>query len=100
MAIYILMVTAVDFCGNETVKSDWILNFDNETPKLVDASYDGYTHIGTDGNIYYGQKATVHQMQFTIQEKNFDSDLDNDSSIVVKKNGQQITEGYNGDVGT
>lgn len=92
--IYILMVTAVDFCGNETVKSDWILNFDNETPKLVDASYDGYTHIGTDGNIYYGQKATAHQMQFTIQEKNFDPDLDNDSSIVVKKNGQQITEGY------
>ena len=91
---YILTVTAVDFCGNETVKSDWILNFDNETPKLVDASYDGYTHIGTDGNIYYGQKATAHQMQFTIQEKNFDPDLDNDSSIVVKKNGQQITEGY------
>lgn len=92
--IYILMVTAVDFCGNETVKSDWILNFDNETPKLVDASYDGYTHIGTDGNIYYGQKATAHQMQLTILEKNFDPDLDNDFSIVVKKNGQQITEGY------
>ena len=92
--IYILMVTAVDFCGNETVKSDWILNFDNETPKLVDVSYDGYTHIGTDGNIYYGQKATAHQMQISILEKNFDPDLDNDSSIVVKKNGQQITEGY------
>ena len=91
---YILTVTAVDFCGNETVKSDWILNFDNETPKLVDASYDGYTHIGTDGNIYYGQKATAHQMQISILEKNFDPDLDNDSSIVVKKNGQQITEGY------
>lgn len=67
---YILTVTAVDFCGNETVKSDWILNFDNETPKLVDASYDGYTHIGTDGNVYYGQNATAHQMQLTILEKN------------------------------
>ena len=91
---YILTVTAVDFCGNETVKSDWILNFDNETPKLVDASYYGYTHMGTDGNVYYGQKATAHQMQLTILEKNFDPNLDNDSSIVVKKNGQQITEGY------
>ena len=91
---YILTVTAVDFCGNETVKFDWILNFDNETPKLVDASYYGYTHMGTDGNVYYGQNATAHQMQLTILEKNFDPDLDNDSSIVVKKNGQQITEGY------
>lgn len=91
---YILTVTAVDFCGNETVKSDWILNFDNETPKLVDASYYGYTHIGTDGNVYYGQNATAHQMQLSILEKNFDPNLDNDSSIVVKKNGQQITEGY------
>ena len=91
---YILTVTAVDFCGNETVKSDWTLNFDNETPKLVDASYDGYTHIGTDGNVYYGQNATAHQMQLGILEKNFDPNLDNDSSIVVKKNGQQITEGY------
>ena len=91
---YILTVTAVDFCGNETVKSDWILNFDNETPKLVDASYYGYTHIGTDGNVYYGQNATAHQMQLTILERNFDPNLDNDSSIVVKKNGQQITEGY------
>lgn len=91
---YILTVTAVDFCGNETVKSNWILNFDNETPKLVDASYYGYTHIGTDGNMYYGQNATAHQMQLSILEKNFDPNLDNDSSIVVKKNGQQITEGY------
>ena len=91
---YILTVTAVDFCGNETVKSDWTLNFDNETPKLVDASYYGYTHIGTDGNVYYGQNATAHQMQLGILEKNFDPNLDNDSSIVVKKNGQQITEGY------
>ncbi len=91
---YILTVAVVDFCGNETVKSDWILNFDNETPKLVDASYYGYTHMGTDGNVYYGQKATAHQMQLTILEKNFDPNLDNDSSIVVKKNGQQITEGY------
>ena len=66
--IYILMVTAVDFCGNETVKSDWILNFDNETPKLVDASYDGYTHIGTDGNIYYGQKATADAIYHSGEE--------------------------------
>lgn len=66
---YILTVTAVDFCGNETVKSNWILNFDNETPKLVDASYDGYTHIGTDGNIYYGQKADCTSDAFTIGEE-------------------------------
>ena len=91
---YILTVIAVDFCGNETVKSDWILNFDNETPKLVDASYYGYTQMGTAGNVYYGQNATVHQMQLTILEKNFDPNLDNDSSIVVKKEGQQITEEY------
>ena len=91
---YILTVTAVDFCGNETVKSDWILNFDNEAPKIVDASCYGYTHMDTDGNAYYGQKATTHQMQITILEKNFDPNLGHNSGIVVRKGGRQVTEGY------
>lgn len=91
---YILTVTAVDFCGNKTERSDWILKFDNEMPRITDVSYEGYTYMGSDEQVYYGQKAAAHQMQFTILEKNFDSNLDNDSSIVVKKDGQQITEGY------